>query len=227
MVSRFPASLLLLVCATALSQTPDPPASNLPKSFHDPSLNITYFYPGRFTPAAPAPKAAEAAVPLCAQSTLSASSATPVSTSVFVLSTIDNTCPKILLGAATDLGAFAREQILRQLKAYGDPVITQEPSHYTIEGHPAVITLASAKPTTKLGPNDLTPAKTTYAAKACLLGSIPAKPRKRTDPVEPVKHVLCFDFTTQDKGLIPLMFGFSMEFDDHGPQPLVPGSVIR
>ena len=55
------AALLLVsfVCAftpaDVLSQTaepapPDAANSTLPKSFHDPALNITYFYPGRFTP---------------------------------------------------------------------------------------------------------------------------------------------------------------------------------
>jgi hypothetical protein len=239
MVLRFAASLLLL-CLTAFSQPPDPPASNLPKTFHDPLLNITYFYPGRFVPAAPEPAADPAAPPpgtdhsssaaptrLCAQSTLSASSVAPVGTSVFVLSTIDNTCPSVLHGAATDLGAFTREQVLRQLKQYGDPVITQEPTRYTIDGHPAVIALASAQPAVTPNPNSITPPKVTYAAKACLLGNIPVKPRKRSDPGDPPRHVLCFDFTTQQRDMLPLMYSFSMQFDQDNPQPLVPSSALR
>jgi hypothetical protein len=69
--------------------------------------------------------------------------------------------------------------------------------------------------------------RTTYAAKACVLGNIPVKPRKKSDPVEPTRHVLCFDFTTLHKDLYTLMFGFSMQFDADSPQPMVPGSVIR
>jgi hypothetical protein len=237
MVLRSAASLLLLVCAAAFSQPLDPPSSNLPKSFHDPLLNITYFYPGRFIPAAAGPSApanepseSTSATPttrLCAQSNLSASSISPVGTSVFVLSTIDNTCPGVLHGASTDLGAFTREQVLRQLKQYGDPVITQEPTHYTIDGHPAVITLASARAADAPGTTGITPPRITYAAKACLFGNVPVKPRKRSDPVDQPRHVLCFDFTTQQRDLLPLMFSFSMQFDNESPQPLVPGSALR
>jgi hypothetical protein len=240
MVSRSAASVfLLLVCAAVFSQTPDQPASKLPKSFHDPLLNITYFYPGRFTPAAaepsiPSSSSAESSSSqpnpnpnrLCAQSNLSASSVAPVGTAVFVLSTIDNTCPSVLHGAATDTAAFTREQILRQLKQYGDPVITQEPTHYTIDGHPAVVTLASAQAPAS-GTANITPPKMTYAAKACFLGTIPVKPRKRSDPVDQPKHVLCFDFTTQERDLLSLVFGFSIQFDNDSPQPLVPGSALR
>jgi len=228
MVFRSAASLLLLICVTAFSQPPDPPASNLPKAFHDPLLNITYFYPGRFTPAAPDPASnSSAPAPLCAQSILSASSVAPVGTSVFVLSTIDNTCPSVLHGAATDLGAFTREQVLRQLKQYGDPVITQEPTRYTIDGHPAVVTVASAQLPETPGPNGITPPKITYAAKACMLGNVPVKSRKRSDPADLTRHVLCFDFTTQQRDMLPLVFAFSMQFDTDSPQPLVPGSALR
>jgi hypothetical protein len=235
MMSRSVALLLLLICGAAFSQPPDQPASNIPKSFHDPLLNVTYYYPGRFTPATPDPAAlpnspdpsSTVAPKLCAESTLSASAVSPVGTSVFVLSTIDNTCPNVLHGASTDLGAFTREQVLREIKQYGNPIITQEPTHYTIDGHPAVITLASAQPPVTPGTNGITPPKITYAAKACFLGSIPVKPRKRSDPVEPIKHVLCFDFTTQERDLLPLMFAFSLQFDNQNPQPLVPGSAFR
>jgi hypothetical protein len=235
MMSRSVALLLLLICGAAFSQPPDQLASNIPKSFHDPLLNVTYYYPGRFTPATPDPAASPnspdqsstAAPKLCAESMLSASAVSPVGTSVFVLSTIDNTCPNVLHGASTDLGAFTREQVLREIRQYGNPIITQEPTHYTIDGHPAVITLASAQPPVTPGTNGITPPKITYAAKACFLGSIPVKPRKRSDPVEPIKHVLCFDFTTQERDLLPLMFAFSLQFDNQNPQPLVPGSALR
>jgi hypothetical protein len=224
MVLRSLAFLLLLVCVTAPAQTSDQPNSNVPKSFHDSALNITYFYPGRFVPdpASAASKPNADASPKCAHSTLFANSVSPVDTSSFVLSTIDNTCPNVLRGAI-QLGPFVREQILRQLKQYGEPTVTQEPTTYTISGHPAAIVLASV-PMPELKGKIPT---TTYAAKACVLGNIPVKPRKRSDPVEPTRHVLCFDFTTQHSDLYTLMFGFSMQFDNDAPLPMVPGSVIR
>lgn len=225
MVLRFPAYLLLFVCATILAQSSDQPNPNVPKSFHDPALNITYFYPGRFVPdaASLAPKPSADPTPKCAHSTLFANSVSTVDTASFVLSTIDNTCPNILRGA-TLLGPFIREQILRQLKQYGEPTITQEPTSYAIDGHPASIVLASVPmPTT---PENKLP-RTTYAAKACVLGNIPVKPKKKSDPVEPTRHVLCFDFTTLHSDLYTLMFAFTMQFDNDAPLPMVPGSVIR
>ena len=98
--------LFLFVCAAALSQTSDPPNPNIPKSFHDSALSVTYFYPGRFVPdpESIAPKPDTDGAPKCAHSTLFANSVTPVDTSSFVLSTIDNTCPNVLRGAT--LGDF-------------------------------------------------------------------------------------------------------------------------
>ena len=225
MVLRTSAFLFLfLVCASAPSQAPEPANANLPKSFHDAALNITYFYPGRYTPdpVTPASSSAAPATPQCAHSTLFASSVTPVDASSFVLSTVDNTCPSVLHGAI-NLGPFVREQILRQLKQYGEPTITQEPTLYAIDGHPAAITLASVPmPTT---PQNRLP-RTTYAAKVCMLGNIPVKPRKH-QATEPTRHVLCFDFTTLHSDVLNIMFGFSMQFDNSAPQPIVPGSVIR
>ena len=228
--------LVLLVCVSALSQTPDQssaePNPNLPRSFHDADLNITYFYPGRFVPdpasvaentsAQTSTSSTTTATPKCARSTFFANSVTPVDTSSFVLSTIDNTCPNVLRGATT-LGPFIREQILRQLKQYGEPTVTQEPTRYTINGHPAAIVLASVPMPEAAGKIP----RTTYAAKACFLGTIPVKPRKRSDPIEQPKHVLCFDFTTQERDLLSLVFGFSIQFDNDSPQPLVPGSALR
>ena len=216
--------LFLLVCAAALSQTSDPPNPNIPKSFHDSLLSVTYFYPGRFTPdpESTSPKPGTDGAPKCAHSTLFANSVTPVDTSSFVLSTIDNTCPNVLHGA-TLLGPFIREQILRQLKQYGEPTITQEPTNYAIDGHPAAIVLASVPMPEVKGKIPTT----TYAAKACVLGNIPVKPKKKSDPVDPTRHVLCFDFTTLHQDLYHLMFAFSMQFDTDPPQPMVPGSVIR
>ncbi|HEX3968387.1 MAG TPA: hypothetical protein VHW70_10510 [Edaphobacter sp.] len=224
MVHRFSVLLLLLVCTTAIAQTPDQPDPKVPKSFHDSALNVTYFYPGRFVPdpASSTPKLSDDPTPKCAHSTLFANSVTPVDTSSFVLSTIDNTCPKVLRGA-TLLGPFVREQILRQLKQYGQPTITQEPTNYSIDGHPAAIVLASVPMPEVKGKIPTT----TYAAKACVLGNVPVKPRKKSEQVEPTRHVLCFDFTTLHSDLYTLMFAFSMQFDNDQPQPMVPGSVIR
>ena len=217
-------SLLLFVCAAALPQASDQPNPNVPRSFHDSALNVTYFYPGRFIPdpASVAPKPSTDANPRCAHSTLFANSVTPSNTSSFVLSTIDNTCPNVLRGA-TLLGPFVREQILRQLKQYGEPTVTQEPTIYAIDGHPAAIVLASVPLAQVKGKIPTT----TYAAKACVLGNIPVKPKKKSDPVEPTRHVLCFDFTTQHSDLYTLMFAFTMQFDNDSPLPMVPGSVIR
>jgi len=232
-----PAALLVLlfVCVSALSQTPDQSSAqtnpNLPRSFHDPDLNITYFYPGRFEPdpasvaqnTSPASTSSTTtATPKCARSTFFANSVTPVDTSSFVLSTIDNTCPNVLRGATT-LGPFIREQILRQLKQYGEPTVTQEPTRYTINGHPAAIVLASVPMPEAAGKIP----RTTYAAKACFLGNVPVKAKKKSDPVDPTRHVLCFDFTTQHSDLYHLLFAFSLQFDNDTPQPVVPGSVIR
>ena len=224
MVHRSSVFLLLLVCAAVVAQAPDQPDPRLPKSFHDTALNVTYFYPGRFVadPASLNPKPDPDPTPKCAHSTLFANSVTPVDTASFVLSTIDNTCPNVLRGAVL-LGPFIREQIIRQLKQYGEPTVTQEPTNYAIDGHPASIVLASVPMPDVKGKIPTT----TYAAKACVLGNIPVKQKKKSDPVEPTRHVLCFDFTTQHSDLYTLMFGFSMQFDNDSPQPMVPGSVIR
>jgi hypothetical protein len=216
--------LLFFVCAAVFSQTSDQTNPNIPKSFHDAALSVTYFYPGRFTPdpESLAPKPGTDGAPKCAHSTLYANSITPVDASAFVLSTIDNSCPNVLRGAIT-LGPFIREQIIRQLKQYGEPKVTQEPTNYLIDGHPAAIVLASVPMPEVKGKLPVT----TYAAKACVLGNIPVKPKKKTDHVEPTRHVLCFDFTTQHSDLYTLLFAFTMQFDNDPPLPMVPGSVIR
>ena len=135
--------LLLLLRLTAL---PQPDGRNNPvvlERFHDDALNITYFYPSRFArlPFPPA-TALTSGTRKCVQPTLFANSITPIDTSSFALSTVDNTCPDVLR-FATQLGPFIRERIQSQLKQYGEPRIIQEPSSYTIDGHAAAITLAS------------------------------------------------------------------------------------
>jgi hypothetical protein len=179
-------------------------------------------YPAEFVPTPQASIPASGDTSNCMQATLSASSVTPIENSSFALSSIDNTCPEILR-SARQLGPFIREQILRQLKHYGDPAITQAPTNYTIAGHPAAITVASVAIPADTGKV----ARMIYAAKACALGSIPLKARKKSDPVEPATHVLCFDFTTQNSGMLAQMFSFIIQFENTPLEPMFPGSVIR
>jgi hypothetical protein len=190
------------------------------KSFYDEALNITYFYPAAFVDAPPNSTPVDPSK--CIKSALFAYSVTPVDSSSFALSTIDNTCPETLR-SASELAPFTREQVLRQLKQYGEPEITQEPSRYAIAGHPAAITVASV--TIPAAPGKV--AHAIYAAKACTLGNVPVKTRKKSDPVEPVTHVVCFDFTTQNGGMLTEMFSFIIQFNKAQPEPMFPGSVIR
>jgi hypothetical protein len=216
--------LLLLLCLSAL---PQPSVRSNPdelKRFHNDALNITYFYPSRFVPVPSPPSTAFSTdTPKCVRTTLFANSVTPIDTSSFALSTIDNTCLDVLR-RATQLGSFIREDILRLLKQYGEPSITQEPTHYIIDGRPAAIILASVPMRATSGKV----VRTTYAAKACMLASIPIKARKKDSKfVEPVSRVLCFDFTTQNNDLLNLMFCFIIQFNDDPLTPVFPASVIR
>ncbi len=218
-------ALLLLICATSpaqeTDQITDQERANLPKSFHDDTLNITYFYPNHFSPVtAPQDKDANAVAEKCVQTTLTAKSAIPAGPSSFVLTMIDNTCPDALR-EATSLGPFTRVQLLRQLKQYGEPTISREPTRYMIDGRSAAITLASVS----LAPGEHHGAQTIYAAKACALGSVPAGRHKKSDPADPTRRVLCFDFSTENSDLISLMFAFIIQFDGDPPAPLFPGSV--
>ncbi|MEO6983543.1 MAG: hypothetical protein ABI072_10575 [Edaphobacter sp.] len=222
MVLRSAASIfLLLCCSVAFPQTP---ASHGPRTFHDSALGITYFFPSRFTQVKAEPAKSEAQQE-CARTSLSGSSVTPVGTSAFVVSTIDKACPAVLQAATQKLDAFTREQVLRQLKQYGDPVITHDPTRYMVDGHPAAITIASVQQSST-GVNNVIHPKMTYAAKACVLGEVPVKGDK-SRLAEETRHILCFDFTTHQRDLLPLMLAFTMQFDGRSPQPIVPGSVLR
>ena len=214
--------VLFLACAMALPQGAGANGAGTLTSFHDDTLNITYFYPSKFVPAPPASTPALTGTSKCLQPTLFAYSVTPVANSSFAISTIDSTCPEILR-SASQLGSFTEEQILRQLKQYGEPAILQMPTNYAIAGHPAAITVASVSIPADSGKG----AQIIYAAKACVLGSIPLKTRKRSDPVEPVTHILCFDFTTQNGGTLTEMFSFVVQFKNCPLEPMFPGSVIR
>jgi hypothetical protein len=224
MVSRFAVFVLVLSCIPVSAQTTDPGDPHLPKIFRDTALAVTYSYPGEFVAEKlAAPPKADPATPRCVQSTMSGGSTTKLGSSVFVLSTIDDACPGVLLNASRQLGAFTKEQILRQLKSSGSPIVTQEPVHYSIDGHPAAITMGSVQH------DEAQPGKaavTTYAAKACVLGNVAVK-AKKSEPAQPTKHVLCFDFTTQQKDLLPLMLSFTIQFDEERPQSLVPGNILR
>ncbi|HEY6413482.1 MAG TPA: hypothetical protein VIX42_07330 [Edaphobacter sp.] len=224
MVSRSAVFVLFLSCIPVFAQTAAPADPHRPKIFRDAALAITYSYPGEFmAEKAAVPPKADSATPRCVQSTLSGGSTTKLGSSVFVLSTMDNACPGVLLNASKQLGPFTKEQILRQLKSYGTPVVTQEPVRYSIDGHPAAITMGSAQP------DETQPGKTpvtTYAAKACVLGNVAVKATK-TEPAQSTKHILCLDFTTQQKDLLPLMLGFTIQFDEGKPQSMVPGNILR
>ena len=147
---------------------------------------------------------------------------TPIENSSFALTAIDNTRPEILR-AASQPGPFTREQIVRQLKQYGDPTIILAPTNYTIAGHPASITIATVAIPAE--PGKVAPI--IYAAKACALGSVPLRTRRKSDPVEPLTDVLCFDFKTQNSGMLTQMFSFIIQFENTPPEPMFPGSVIR
>ena len=224
--------LLLLLRLTALPQPHDRSNPDVLKRFHDDALNITYFYPSRFTPL-PFPSTTALNSDLnsdlssdtrnCVRPTLFANSITPTDTSSFALSTVDDTCSGFLR-SGIQLGPFVREAILHQLKRYGKPSITQEPTRYNIDGRPAAIILASVPTPETAGKI----ARTIYAVKACALGSIPVKARKNdSKPVGPLSQVLCFDFTTQNSDLLNLMFSFIVQFDNDPLTPMFPAGVVR
>jgi hypothetical protein len=219
---RYTSIFLSLLCLTVLPEAPGQSGPDVLKRFHDDALNITYFYPSSFAqlPFSPA-TALTSDARGCVHPTLFTNSISPIDSSSFALSTVDNTCPDVLR-SATQLGPFIREKILSQLKQYGQPSIIEEPTSYTIDGHVAAIALASAiTPANSANVN-----RTIYAVKACVLGSILARRAKKSDPVGPISHVLCFDYTTRNSDLLNLMFSFVVQFDDRPPVPMFPGRVL-
>jgi len=213
--------LLLSLCAAGQAQVTDhEPTKNLPKSFHDDALDITYFYPAHFEPVTDQPGiSSDAGTDKCARTTLIADSAIPAGPSSFVLTRIDPACTE-LIRKATALGPFTRVQLLRQLKQFGQGRISHEPTRYIIDGRPAAITVGSVS----IPSGDRHAGKTIYAAKACALSDIPSAGRKKPDQAD-VGRVLCFDFSTENSDLISLMFAFVIQFDNDPPAPLFPGSV--
>jgi hypothetical protein len=214
--------LAIFVYGAGLSCATGQAVSNTIKSFHDDALNITYFYSADFVPASSGTPVAPGDESKCIRPTLFANSVTAGDNSSFTFSTIDNTCPE-LLHRASELRSFTREQVLLQLKQYGEPTINQVPVLYTIAGHPAAITVASVS--IPASPGKV--AQTIYAVNACALGNISAKSHKKSDPTEPVTHVVCIDFTTQDSGLPTQMFSFIIQFENGRLEPFFPGNVIR
>jgi len=215
--------LLSFVCAAGLSQALDPTSSNLPRSFHDDTSNITYFFPAHFEPVLSPRNPPWAVGPLeCVKTTLSRNSALPAGASTFVVSTIDSSCPEGLREAA-QLGPFTRVQIVRQLKQYGEPTITREPTRYVLDGHPAAITLASVS--MPGAANEAS--RTIYAAKACAVDGTASKGRGKSELAAPNSRVLCFDFTTQNVDLFNLMLSFIIQFGDDPPEPIFLARVYR
>jgi hypothetical protein len=216
--------LLLLICVTipvslSSQQGVNEERANLPKTFHDDALNITYFYPAHFAPV-PDQTVISTATDNCAQTVLIAESAIQAGPSSFVLSKIDHACPE-LLHKATALGPFTRVQLLRQLKQFGEATISHEPTRYFIDGRPAAITVGSVSIPS---PNHHA-VKTIYAAKACALSNISSGGNKKSDVLNSAGRVLCFDFSTENSDLISLMFAFIVQFDNDPPAPLFPVNV--
>ena len=222
------ASLLAVVClAQGASNTPAPEI----RVFHDPALDILFTYPGAFTPvdmSAAKAKAADkgGAQAQCVRSILTAGSENKMGASAFVVSGIDAACPGVLKEAEQP-DSFTKEQILRQLRRYGNPTLLQEPYRYSIDGRPAAVTLGSATPDVPAAGG--APVVTTYAAKACFLSEIPASHTKSSSSsaAKESGEVLCFDFTTQHRELLMQILTFTIKFGDDAPHPVVPGNALR
>jgi hypothetical protein len=189
-------------------------------SFHDDALNITYFYSAHFVQEPSGAPVAPGDESKCIKPSLFANSAAERSS--FTLYTIDDTCPE-LLRRATDLGHFTRERVLVQLKQYGVPTIIQAPLSYAIAGHPAAVAIASVTIAASVGKA----ARTVFAAEACSLGNSESKKHKKSEPIDPVTHIVCIDFTTQDSGPPTQMFWLMIQFENGPLEPFFPANVIR
>jgi hypothetical protein len=211
-------TLALLICGANLPCAIGQAAGV--SSFQDDALNITYFYSAHFVQESSGAPVAPGDEPRCIKPNLFANSAADRSS--FTLYTIDGTCPEVLR-RATDLGPFTRERVLVQLKQYGVPTILQTAPPYTIAGHPAAVAVSSVTTAASAGKV----ARTIFAAEACALGNIESKKHKKSEPIDPVTHVVCIDFTTQDSGPPTQMFWFMIQFDNTPLEPFFPGNVIR
>ena len=214
-------ALALLVCGANSPCAIGQAASDI-SNFHDDALNITYFYPADFVPEPSGAPVASGDESKCIKPSLFANSVTAGDSSSFTLYTIDDTCPA-LLRRATDLGLFTRDRVLVRLKQYGVPTIIQAPLSYSIAGHPAAVAIASVTMAASAGKV----ARTIFAAEACSLGNIESKKHKQSEPIDPVTHVVCIDFMTQESSLPTQMFWFMIQFENAPLEPFFPGNVIR
>lgn len=192
------------------------------KSFHDEVANATYFYPASLIAASlPEPASIGTASP-CSRVILSAASSSSLGDSTFTVSTIDNSCPD-LRGKAVTLGTYVREQLLLAVKRYGEPVSTDNATSYAIAERPAALLLATIPTSARSGK----PAGVLYAVEGCALSTVPLKPHKNSKQAVPVDRVLCFLFTTQNKGLLNELYSFLVVFDNGPPQSIFAPSAIR
>jgi len=214
----------VLLALSGLAQTPSPAPSL--RIFHDQALDITFAYPGEFTPVttdSTKTQSSSSSEPQCVRSLLSAGSESKQGSSAFVISIINNACPGVLKQAEQE-GSFTREQILRQLKQYGMASLTQEPFRYSIESRPAAVTLAMAKPDdASVGGGHVLP---TYAAKACFLNNLPEHSSSKQASAAS-GEVICFDFTTQNRELLTRILSFTVKFGDGDMRPIVPGNALH
>jgi len=231
------------VCSPKVQSQSQPPAM---KTFREQDFNLTFIYPADFVavdPKTPAPAiyslpATKAGAPdaPCVHTPLSVGS-NGAGNSALVFSIIDDACPGILRDAQK-LGDFVHTQLLRQLQRYGTPTITQDSRLYTFDNRPAAVILGSATPIEQLGASpqagpssakaQAQVSKTTYAAKVCLFGKVPAytfgkPPRELTA----AHSVLCFDFTSRRADLLQPLLYLPLVFEDLAPRSLVPAALLR
>lgn len=229
MLSRFAVLALALLAVSCFAQTSSTSPAPALRIFHDSALDLTFAYPGEFTPvvtdAAKTQSSSSngAGETQCVRSILTAGSESKLGSSAFVISVIDGACPGVL-EQAEQPGSFTKEQILRQLKRYGTPSLTQEPYRYSIDGHPAAVTLGSAQPDDPSANGGH--AVTTYAAKACFLSKMPEHSTGKQSAA-PSGEVICFDLTTQHRELLTRILAFTVKLGEGETHPIVAGSALR
>ncbi|MCL2659310.1 MAG: hypothetical protein FWD64_02150 [Acidobacteriaceae bacterium] len=213
MLKRFAALCLLLMAAACLGQTSSkvPPLS----IFRDSSLGLSFGYPSEFVPWNP-DAAKNRNQSGCVRTVFSAGAENKLGSSAFVLSVIDGTCPGVLKQAEQP-GPFTRQQLQRQLTAYGAPTLYKGGAfHYDINGRPAAVSLGWAQ-SGKDG------SKVTYAAKACFHRN----PSYSADKTKPAANaVICLDYTTQNRDLMMRLVAFTVKFTDENTFPAIPGNAL-
>ena len=234
MTTRYAAILLLLLAAGSPAQQPaqlsQPPVAPVAPhwdspltAFKETDFRLTYSYPSKFVPAdvasaaaatytLPAKKSPDAP---CVEAPLSVGYTENNGNSVLILSIIGNACPSVFADASK-LDRFTEDQVMRQLQRYGVPKLTHRAALFNIDGRPAAVATASARATETQTGDTL---NTTYAAKVCVYSQEPN--------INTLAHVICFDFTTQQRDLLPAMLAFPIQFGNGAPKPLVPAAVLR